>query len=235
VSCPFAHEDGAYVLGALSPAERAEFERHLAGCDECSRGVQELAGLPGLLARVSPELLEDPPADEPVPDTLLPSLVREVRRTQRRRMLVVAGVAAAATLVVVGGSVAVTQAIRGDDEPPVTAAPPSATVTPPSGQAMTPVGQDTTEGEVALTQVLWGTRLDLTCSYQEDEASQGPTGPTYAMFVSTREGRWERVATWKGLPGKTMKLAAATAMDRADIASVEVRTAAGRTVLRLSS
>ena len=34
MSCPFAHDDAAYVLGALSPGERLEFERHLAGCDE---------------------------------------------------------------------------------------------------------------------------------------------------------------------------------------------------------
>ena len=37
MSCEFAHQDGAYVLGALSPAERREFEQHLAGCDECAR------------------------------------------------------------------------------------------------------------------------------------------------------------------------------------------------------
>ena len=30
VTCRFALDDGAYVLGALSPAERAEFEQHLA-------------------------------------------------------------------------------------------------------------------------------------------------------------------------------------------------------------
>ena len=38
--CPFAHDDAAYVLGALSPAERLEFVRHLATCDECSRSVR---------------------------------------------------------------------------------------------------------------------------------------------------------------------------------------------------
>ena len=47
--------DAAYVLGALSPAERREFEEHLAGCPGCQAAVSELAGLPGLLAQVSPE------------------------------------------------------------------------------------------------------------------------------------------------------------------------------------
>ncbi|MBC9719257.1 anti-sigma factor [Streptomyces sp. TRM66268-LWL] len=34
---------GAYVLHALLPAERAEFERHLAACDSCTQEVRELA------------------------------------------------------------------------------------------------------------------------------------------------------------------------------------------------
>ena len=47
--------DAAYVLGALSPAERREFEEHLAGCPACQAAVSELAGMPGLLAQVPPE------------------------------------------------------------------------------------------------------------------------------------------------------------------------------------
>ena len=33
MSCELAHDAGAYVLGALSPAERSAFQAHLAGCD----------------------------------------------------------------------------------------------------------------------------------------------------------------------------------------------------------
>ena len=51
----FATWDAAYVLGALSPAERREYEEHLAGCPACQAAVSELAGLPGLLAQVPPE------------------------------------------------------------------------------------------------------------------------------------------------------------------------------------
>ena len=50
----FAQWDAAYVLGALSPAERREFEEHLATCPHCQAAVSELAGIPGLLAQVSP-------------------------------------------------------------------------------------------------------------------------------------------------------------------------------------
>ena len=50
----FAQWDAAYMLGALSPADRREYEEHLAGCPTCQAAVSELAALPGLLAQVSP-------------------------------------------------------------------------------------------------------------------------------------------------------------------------------------
>jgi anti-sigma-K factor RskA len=49
----FALYDAAYVLGALSPADRREFEEHLKGCAACASAVGELAGLPGLMSKVS--------------------------------------------------------------------------------------------------------------------------------------------------------------------------------------
>ncbi|MCU1526597.1 MAG: hypothetical protein JWP75_360, partial [Frondihabitans sp.] len=46
----FADWDAAYVLGSLSPAERRDYEDHLATCYDCSRSVAEFAAMPGLLA-----------------------------------------------------------------------------------------------------------------------------------------------------------------------------------------
>ena len=90
------HEDGAYVLGALSPEDRVAFERHLPGCPECAQSVRELAGLPGLLARVPVEILDPDKLPMPVPETLLPALVRQVRQSQRRRTWITGGLVAAA-------------------------------------------------------------------------------------------------------------------------------------------
>ena len=52
---PHPHPDlGGYVLGALEPAERADFEEHLAGCERCQAEVAELRGLPELLEQAAP-------------------------------------------------------------------------------------------------------------------------------------------------------------------------------------
>src|SRR3546814_10906637 len=56
----------------LSPAERREFEDHLADCPHCSAAVAELAGLPGLLSMVPADEVD--PVEE-VPKELLPRLV----------------------------------------------------------------------------------------------------------------------------------------------------------------
>jgi hypothetical protein len=235
VSCPFAHDDAAYVLGALSPAERVDFERHLPGCSECARAVRELAGLPGLLGRVAASVLERPPAEDPVPDTLLPALSREVRRARRRHTSVVAGLAAAAAAVIATVSVAAWQ-VGGDDgstpDVPGASAGPTGVVV---GE-MDPVGEVPVRASLTMEQVAWGTRLALTCTYDPDLVEyELPWEVDYTLLVRTRDGRTEQVGSWRSVGGSTMRLMAATAASRDDIASVEVRTTDGRVVLRLAA
>lgn len=232
MSCEFAHQDGSYVLGALSPAERQEFERHLAGCDACSRSVRELAGLPGLLARVDPAVLTAPLVTEPLPESLLPTLVQHARRTQRRRVLLITAAAAVVAALLVLGAFAVTRGLDGGQAP--AAAPSTQTATPPVGLSMSPIGHVPVSANLALTGVLWGTRLELTCSYTGGGEYGTPPPQSYTMFVHTRDGKDEQVASWRGLPGRTMHLAAATAQSRTDITSVVVRNSSGRAVLRLA-
>lgn len=45
---------GVYVLGVIDPAERALADQHLAVCRECRDELAELAGLPALLAKMTP-------------------------------------------------------------------------------------------------------------------------------------------------------------------------------------
>jgi len=233
MTCELSHLDGAYVLGSLSPGERQQFERHLATCDECSRSVRELAGLPGLLARVDPSVLEGRDEGPPLPETLLPSLVAAVSRDRRRRFLVTAGLAAAAVVAAVTVPLAATGVLAGDHQPTGSSSTQAAHV---AQLRMTPIGGAPVRAEVALQPVAWGTRLDLTCTYSPTAKQyQLPHVATYVLVVRTRDGRTEQVGTWKARDGETMRLSGATSASRNEIASVEVRTAKGQAVLRLTA
>ena len=49
---PFRDWDAAYILGALNADDRRTFERHLGSCPACATAVTELAGIPGILAKI---------------------------------------------------------------------------------------------------------------------------------------------------------------------------------------
>lgn len=92
---------GAYVIGALDPAERSEVEAHLAGCPTCREELVHLAGMPGLLGRLSMD--EVITGTEPAPDHVLERALAEIQRRRRhgRYRLV-----AAAAAIVIGGTAA---------------------------------------------------------------------------------------------------------------------------------
>lgn len=236
MSCAHAHDDAAYVLGALSPTERLEFERHLDTCDECSRSVRSFAGMPGLLDLVDASVLEDPPADPPLPATLLPALNRAVDVRRRRRTFAIAGLAAAAAAV---AALAVPLVVGGDEPPvsgPPTSSPTSSPTTEVETHAMAPQGAVPIEATLGLEQVTWGTRMLLTCTYDKDWGDiELPDEVDYLMYVTAADGHTEQVGSWKSVSGTTMRVPAATAVARDDITSVEVRTTDGRVVLRLDA
>jgi len=233
MSCEFAHDDGAYVLGALSPTERVAFKQHLAGCEECTRSVAELAGLPGLLGRVDAAVLEEPPADE-LPPSLLPALLREVRRERRRRTLTAVGLAAAAA--VVAAAVPIGLAQLGDEPAPPAGPSASESEEPVAALPMDTIGEVPVRATVSLEEVTWGTRLGLTCTYDPASVEYDlPPEADYEIFVTTRSGRVEQVGSWRSVSGREMEIMAATAVTTAELASVEVRTVDGRVVLRLAT
>jgi anti-sigma factor RsiW len=76
---------GAYLLGALDPRERFEFEAHLGGCDTCRAELVRLAPLPGMLNQISlddfsdglpPTTLEEAHPTAPVPGLPLSTQLR---------------------------------------------------------------------------------------------------------------------------------------------------------------
>src|SRR6266480_507795 len=68
MTCQTAVSLGVYVLGAADTSERLRVEAHLPGCAACRSELARLAPLPGLLARVPPDLrpaAPDPAASSP--------------------------------------------------------------------------------------------------------------------------------------------------------------------------
>jgi hypothetical protein len=230
MSCGYEHDGGSYVLGALSSAERREFEAHLAECVSCRRAVQELAGVPGLLAKVPDDVwreLTGERPDEPLPPTLLPSALRAARASRRRHTARAAGLAAAAAAVVVTGGFLVADHVDHTDHT-------DASQVVASGRAMTVVGHVPMSGWLTLDRVGWGTKLRLRCQYGDGDDYSSPGG-VYTLVVHTRGGAMQQIATWRALPGRTMDVVGSTATPAGDIASVEVRTAEGTPVLRLTT
>lgn len=218
---PFASYDAAYVIGALSAQDRQDYERHLRECAECARSVRELAGVPGLLAKVPEDLVTAADGDPGPPPSLLASLMRRVRRERRRTRwtaIGAAGLAAAACLALV---LAVTLRTSTPQEPP--AAVPTAT--------MTPVGGAPVFATVGLQDAAWGTRITMHCMYQHDF---GGGSHVYTLAVVDRQGDVQQVGSWSLVPGKEAKLQGGTSWRVAEIASVEIRTPTGQTVLRMS-
>ena len=209
-------EDAAgYVVGALTPAERAAFEEHLPTCASCRHTVRDLAGLPGLLSRVSPADLDEPP----LPDTLVPGLLRRMRARRRRRVLSALAAAAAVVAVTVGGWAIV----AGDDDPPV--------VQQAQGTRMEQVVASHVRAFAELHPKPWGTEVVIHCSY--DERTYGEP-ESYALVVVDRAGRAEQVATWAVAPGRDAQVIGSSDLKTSAIAAVEVRTRAGQPLLRLT-
>lgn len=221
----FATWDAAYVLGALSPAERREYEEHLAGCPACQAAVSELAGLPGLLAQVPPEdaaLLAAAPAevldDGPPPDLLARMRARPTRG--RRLAVSLAGAAAALVLILAGIAYAVGLVPFGSSDPQRLA---FASVT---ANAFTAV--------VDVVPVDDGTNIAVECVYGEiGEPKAGGANERYRIYVVDRGGRSELVKEWPAKPNKVMHPSGHTGLRVRQIEKVEIRdSATDETLLR---
>jgi hypothetical protein len=235
--------DAAYVLGALSPADRHAYEDHLRGCDACQASVQRIAGLPGLLALTSAEAVDDP--GPPVPETLLPSLIGRVRSARRRHRWVTGGLlaAAAAAVLVVSGVLIVHEnaedelytAGSGAGATSATAGPTTApgTVPPvPDEQTrMIAVVPGPMTASLELTDKRWGTAITVICSYTDTIDSS----VSYDLAVIDTAGQQSPAGSWRAVPGATARVAVATAVPRDRIATLEVLLPDGRTILRSST
>lgn len=213
----FTTYDAAYLLGALTPQDRATFEEHLAGCKECQQGVNALAGLPGLLASVPPEMART--AGEPgpeVPATLLPRLMAEVERARFRRrwtsgLVGAAAAAVLAVLIAVGLHVSFSDTDRAAVHPPAVA------------RQMTPVSPDIPIiATAALTDKSWGTMIRVRCTYTGKPSPKFPGPVNYWLVVIDKSGNSQQVAVWAALPGHAAVVNGSTSVHQDEMASVQV-------------
>lgn len=211
---PFRYDDAAYVLGALDAPERAAFEAHLQTCAECRARVADARRGHDLLAGLDASDLEDV---APMPDTLLPGLLRKARRErvrQRGLMVSLAAVAAAcaAALIVVlwpTGSGPSGPAARQFD-------------------ALRPSPVTATATLVAKT---WGTQINLQCHY----AYGVPHDIPYLLAIFDSSGRKHLAGSWTLAPGEETRFTGGTAVQLPDIARVVISLPNGTPILQMQA
>lgn len=230
----FAQWDAAYVVGALAPTDRREFEEHLAECAECRRALAELSPAVGLLSRLTPEDAEridavhsgavhsgavHSDAGAPVEGESSAAEIlafARLRARRRRRAGIIALVAAAALVI---AAVAVPFSL-------------SSFVRPASESlALHSVVDIPLQASVRLTSVEWGTRIELDCRYPSSPDADPDASWIYALAVVDTAGEASNVSTWRAGPGSSARLSAGTALHVDDIRGVEIRSMSGTVLM----
>ncbi len=200
--------DAAYVLGALSPADRSEYESHLATCPRCQGLVSEIAGLPGLLSQVGPDdaaRLTDPQPLESPPESLLPTVLAAVRSQRNRARTRLLAVAAGLALVLGGFLLA---QVLGRVVPEVD-----------QRIAFEPVGTSGITANVQLVPLPTGTRVEVECQ----DAAGAEVGSKLSVVVADTAGRRQPVKEWVVQPDKVNRPSGETPLRISQIDAVEIR------------
>jgi hypothetical protein len=216
VSDPYREWDSAYLLGALSAKDRRAYEEHLRTCADCSAEVASLAGIPGVLAALPAERALATITAEP--PNLLPGLVRNVQRDRRKQRIrlgaLIAGVGVAAAAV--GAVVAIPLT---NDEPQGDYVVLAQTVS------------SKLSADARLVPERWGTTIEISCRYDE-LATPSERARGYELYVTDASGKASLIASWTSSPGTTVKPAATTKLQRAEIKALDIRSSeTGRILL----
>ncbi len=179
---------GVYLLGAISPEERAAVERHLAGCAGCREELAGLASLPGRLGTVSSSdavMLaadaEDDPGRPGPGDNGSRTLLRRAARLRGRRMWRRVATGAAVTALAAGALLAGARALSRPAPRPVAAFWPE-----------TVHGSNRVSGAGAIVRYRgrpWGVQIAV-------QVSRVPAGTRCELRVVTAAGQQATAASW---------------------------------------
>ncbi|MEU1949611.1 anti-sigma factor family protein [Streptomyces sp. NPDC059474] len=186
---------GAYVLGVLDPADAARFEDHLIGCERCAAELDELMGLPPLLAEYAtaadgtalpdPSVVTARPGPELL-DRLLDDVTVSRKASGRRRLYLVA----AAAVLIVGGPLAGAALTASSDDGKTQAVASTSQQVYEQGKKFSAVDPVTkVDASVSLQQKGWGTSVALKLGNLK-----GPR--TCDLVAIGKDGHEETITTW---------------------------------------
>ena len=222
---PFKNWDAGYVLGALSPDERREYESHLAHCSECTSAVALFAGIPGILSKVDSQTaialndgtLQVQSLNSWNESAFIQKLAKRAEQEDhKRRLRRTIGLIAAAVISITIG-VTTSEAIHHSLDASLIA----------SSNALGKVVQVTNLQPQIMTATFkvtskpWGTRFDWNCTYSNEDPSWNSSS-RYNLIVTDTSGRNTVIATWGTSGSRAIGLAATSALPVVQIKSIEV-------------
>src|SRR6185437_818052 len=197
-------------VGALDPRERADVEAHLAHCPACRDELAGLAGLPGLMSRLSTEevLSGPPPVDDALLERLLRAASRDRKVARQRRWLA----AVAAVFVLLGGSVAGVAGYR------AATAPQTHTVAAASGPVHMTVKMASASTGTSMTLWLSGVPSDEHCR----------------LIAISDTGARETAGSWEATYSGTAVIKGTTSIPYRNISKLVIETYAGQELVSTS-
>jgi len=215
---------GAYALGALEAADRAQVEAHLPFCSACRDQLASIAGLPGLLSHLRSEDLDvaDATANGSQDSALMTPGADLLRRTlhelagqQRRRRIrtrVLSAAAASVLVLAVGAGIATT---------------PSTPNAPHQGAFTTLAVTDPSSHAAAIFELHpqpWGTAVTLRLQHI-------PAGTHCRLITIDRHGQQQTISSWQADYEGGASITAASDLTPTDIATLHITTATGHTII----
>jgi hypothetical protein len=204
-TCDITTSIGAYLLGSLEYGEWVTIDQHVRECEECEADVVRLAGLPGLIGKLSVDEVIADVRDQSAPAITMLRSPRTLRKW----------LATAAVSIAIAGSVAGGLLAR-MTEPPPTAGPSS---TWPHTFSLTGSNPTTrVSGDASLTAESWGTEIWVKL--------QGVPGDVQCgLVVRALDGRSVVGGTWSsGNSTAGIWVPASAPFRPPEIASLEVAT-----------